>query len=190
MDYPQYNLCFNIDVTNFVRFVKVEKLSFYYSLIHAVTKTINEIEEFRYRIRNGKVILHELIHPSFTDMDPEGNDDLFKMVTPDFVTDLKQFEKLARKESINQKEYFNPEKLIGRDDLIYITCIPWISFTHISHTIRLDKNDSVPRLSWGKYFQEGKKTLLPFSIQVHHALVDGYHVGRYVKTLQEDLDKY
>lgn len=40
-----------------------------------------------------------------------------------------------------------------------------IVFTNISHTISLNKEDSIPRLAWGKYFEEHGKVLLPFSVQ-------------------------
>jgi len=189
MDYPQYNICMDLDVTNFLTFTKKEKLSFYYSMIYAVTHIANELENFRYRIRDGKVVLHDSIHPSFTEMNNDSSDDLFKMLTLDFTYSITEFVREAQKENENQKLYFDPEKLIGRDDLIYITCIPWISFTHLSHTISLNKNDAVPRISWGKYYRNGNKVLLPFSVQVHHALVDGIHVGKYVEKLQSYLDR-
>lgn len=185
MDYPQYNVCMNIDVTRLIALCKEEKLSFYYSMIHAVTKAANETENFKYRIRDGKVVLHDNIHPSFTQIDESVSADLFKIVTVDFTDNIREFVKAAEKENAAQKSYFAPQKLTGRDDLIYITCIPWISFTHISHTISLNRNDAVPRISWGKYYHDGNRILLPFSVQVHHALVDGIHVGKYIEKLQE-----
>ena len=115
-------------------------------------------------------------------------DDLFKFVTVDLEADIKSFVEKAEKESNNQKVYFDFEKMATRDDLLYITCIPWISFTHMSHTISLNRDDAAPRLSWGKYFKEGEKTLLLFSVQVHHALVDGLHIGKYANELQSLLN--
>jgi len=188
MDYPQYNICMDLDVTNFLTFTKKEKLSFYYSMIYAVTRIVNETENFKYRIRNGKVILHDSIHPSFTEMDSDTSDDLFKMITVDYTDSISEFVQAVEKECKNQKLYLDPKKLIGRDDLIYITCIPWISFTHLSHTISLNKDDAVPRISWGKYYKNGDKVLLPFSVQVHHALADGVHAGKYIEKLQNYLD--
>lgn len=188
MDYPQYNICMDIDVTHFVSFCKKENLSFYYSMIYAVTKTANGLENFKYRIRDGKVVLHDSIHPSFTEMDRNVSEELFKMLTVDMTENISDFVQAAEKENAGQKTYFDPKKLTGRDDLIYITCIPWISFTHLSHTISMNRNDAVPRISWGKYYRNGDKILLPFSVQVHHALADGIHVGRYVEKLQEYLD--
>lgn len=188
MDYPQFNICMDLDVTRFIKFTKQNGLSFYYSMIFASTSVINQIDEFKYRIREDKVLIHDKVHASFTDMDKNG-DELFKMVTIDLEDDIYKFEKLARETSANQQDYFRPEKLIGRDDLIYITCIPWISFTHISHTISLNKNDSVPRISWGKYYQQGDRILLPFSVQVNHALIDGFHIGKYIDKLQKYIDE-
>ena len=186
MDYPQYNICLNIDITHFLEFVKVQNLPFYYAMTHAVMKIVNTMDEFKYRIREGKVVLHDRVDPSFTDMDKD--DDLFKIVTVSFKDNLREFVEYAQKISSGQKEYFGDGKLKKRDDLIYITCIPWISFTHVSHTINLNNNDSVPRISWGRYYKEGEKVLLPFSVQVSHALADGYHVGMYVGKLQDYLD--
>ncbi len=189
MDYPQFNICMDIDVSNFVKITKQKGLSFYYSMIFASTTVINQIENFKYRIRDDKVVLHDKIHPSFTDMNKDERDDLFKLITVGLSDDIYEFEKIAKEASENQKDYFGLDKLIGRDDLIYITCIPWISFTHISHTISLNKNDSVPRISWGKYYKQGEKIWLPFSVQVNHSFIDGYHVGKYVERLQEFINE-
>jgi len=190
MDYPQFNICLNLDITKFLAFTKENKLSFYYAMIYAVTKVVNRSDDFKYRIRDGKVVIHEQVHPSFTYMDNNGQDDLFKFVTVDIKDSVFEFEEITKAACLNQNDYFGLEKLSGRDDLIFITCIPWISFTHISHTITINRNDSVPKISWGKYFKEGNKILLPFSVQVNHALIDGFQIGKYVGELQKYLDEF
>jgi len=188
MDYPQFNICMNIDITRFLGFTKNSGLSFYYAMIYAVTDVMNQLEDFKYRIRDGKVVLHDKIHPSFTYMDDTDNDGLFKLITVDKMDDIGAFEKTAKEAIRTQNNYFVFDKLIGRDDLIYITCIPWISFTHLSHTITINRNDSVPKISWGKYFKDGGNVLLPFSVQVNHALIDGFQIGKFVERLQQYLD--
>jgi chloramphenicol O-acetyltransferase type A len=189
MDYPQYNVCMDLDITRFLKFTKVHNLSFYYATIYAVTVAANKVENFKYRIRDGKVVLHDITHPSFTDMDRNSNDDLFKMITVEIQDNIFDFVKDAVETSLSQTEYINLEKLRGRDDLIYITCLPWISFTHVSHTISLNRNDSVPRISWGKYYKKEDKIMLPFSVQLNHALADGYHIGKYIEILQNYLNE-
>ncbi len=69
-----------------------------------------------------------------------------------------------------------------------MTSIPWISFTGTTHPIQMNPVDSIPRIAWGKYFEENGKIKLPLSIQVHHALVDDLHVGQYFNAIQEILD--
>lgn len=185
MDYPQYNICMYLDITHFLKKIKERRLPFYYAMTYVVMEAVNEVEEFRYRIHGEQVVLYDKIHPSFTEMTP--GDDLFKIVTVDLEDTLEGFVVSARKKADSQKDYF-PLSELSRDDLVYITCIPWISFTHLSHTIRLNRDDAVPRISWGKYFKEGDKVKLPFSVQVSHAFCDGMHVGRYLELLQAHLD--
>ncbi|MEQ8154902.1 MAG: chloramphenicol acetyltransferase [Clostridiaceae bacterium] len=188
MDYPHYNICVNIDITNFLKKVKEQKIPFYYAMIYTATHALNHVEAFKYRIRGEQVVFHELIHPSFTDM--SDGTDLFKMVTVDFESPLRTFAEKSKEKSEEQKDYFVAKDIEGRDDLVYITCIPWVSFTSLSHTISFNKDDSVPRLAWGKYYNEGDKVLLPFSVQAHHSFVDGIHMGQYIDYLQNYLNSF
>ena len=188
MDYPQYLICKNVDITHFLNRLRQRDLSFYYGFIHAAMHAINQVEAFKYRIEHEQVVYHDMIHPSFTAMS-EGTD-LFKMVTVDMKEDMETFIESARKKADSQKEYFVYKDLEGRTDLIYITCIPWVSFTNLSHTISFNKDDAVPRLAWGKYFEEGDKILIPFSVQAHHSFVDGIHMGLYFDALQDYLDTF
>ena len=148
MDYPQYNICFNLDITGLLKSMKQKRLPFNFTMMYLSTLSVNEVEEFRYRIRNSKVILHDMVHPSFTYLD--GKSDYFKFVTAEMKNCLKEFVEEARNKSSRQETFFGLEELSGRDDFIFYTAIPWISFTHLSHTINLNKDDAIPRISWGR----------------------------------------
>ena len=186
MDYPHHSICANLDITQFLEQINDKELPLYYSLLFITTSALNTIEAFRYRMREDGVVLHDKVHPSFTDM--EKGTDLFKMVTVPFEQTLEAFIKAAREKSDQQTAYFIAEDVQGRDDLIYFSCSPWVSFTGLTHTISFNKYDSVPRIAWGKYFQDGSKTLLPFSVQAHHSFVDGLHMGRYIDSVQALLN--
>ena len=66
-----------------------------------------------------------------------------------------------------------------------MTALPWVSFTSFTHPMRLHPADSVPRFAWGKLFNEDKSLKMPLSVQGHHALMDGFHIGKYYKIVQE-----
>jgi chloramphenicol O-acetyltransferase type A len=53
------------------------------------------------------------------------------------------------------------------------------------HPIDLNPADSVPRFAWGKFFEEGASLKMPLSVQAHHALVDGIHIGRFYEKVQD-----
>ena len=185
MDYPHFNICFDLDVTEFLPALKLRGLPFYYSMVYISAVSANMVEEFRYRARDGKVVLHDTVTPSFTDMDK--GSDLFKMVTVGLTGSLDSFVEEAQRKSLAQKEPFVASDFAGKDDHIFITSIPWISFTHISHTIKLNRNDSVPRISWGRYYERDSHVLLPFSVQVNHAFADGIHIARYRDAVEENM---
>ena len=70
-----------------------------------------------------------------------------------------------------------------------MTSIPWVSFTSFIHPIHMNPVDSIPRIAWGKFFSKESRKKMPLSVQVHHALADGFHVGRYFNLVQEYLDE-
>jgi chloramphenicol O-acetyltransferase type A len=51
----------------------------------------------------------------------------------------------------------------------------------------LQSADTVPRFAWGKFFKEGENLKMPLSVQAHHALMDGIHMGKYYKKVQDYL---
>ncbi len=67
--------------------------------------------------------------------------------------------------------------------------IPWVSFTHVSHTDAGDNTDATPVFNLGKYFESEGKLLLPFSVKVHHSFEDGVHIGKLAERLQKYLDE-
>ena len=185
LDYPQFNICANVDITEFYRFIKEKENPFFISMLYVVTKTANSIKEFRYRIREDKVIEHKMVSPSFTIMT---SNEIFNFCTAEFIEEFNEFKISTSNEIERAKDNIIIGNEPDRDDLLYTTSIPWISFTSITHPIHMKSVSSVPMIAWGKYFEENGKIKLPLSVQVHHSLVDGVHVGQYFNKIQEILD--
>ena len=66
--------------------------------------------------------------------------------------------------------------------------IPWISFTSFAHARKPGKEDSVPKIVFGKYTQKNDLTKTPVSVEVHHSLMDGIHVGKFFELFQVYLN--
>ena len=182
---PSYCVTFEVDVTLFLIKIREAKLSFTLSLVFAVSKCANEIEEFRYRFLDGQVVLFDRIDTAFTYLDQDT--ELFKVVNVKMQDTLEGYVSDAAKKAAEQKAYFTGP--LG-NDVFQFSPMPWVSYTHISHTNSGKKDNATPLFDWGKYFERDGRMLLPFSVQVHHSFVDGVHIGKLANSLQKYLNEF
>lgn len=181
---PLYCVTVEMDVSSFLRRIRRLKVPFTFGMIFTTAKCANEIEEFRYRFLDGKVVLFDRINTTFTYLDK--GSDLFKVVAVEMMDTLEEYVAEAEKIALAQREYFSGP---SGNDVFQFSPIPWVSYTQMSHTFSGDKENACPLFNWGKYFERDGKYLLPFSVQVHHSFVDGLHIGMLVDKLQEALDE-
>lgn len=180
---PQYCISFELDITEFLRGCREQGYSFTFAMIYAAASCANETEEFRYRFLDGEVVLYDRIHTSFTYL--EKGEELFKVVNVPMQNSMGAYVHAALETAKAQKDYFTGP--LG-NDVYSFSPLPWISYTHISHTNAGRKGNAVPLIDWGKYSERDGKIVLPFSVQVHHSFVDGVHVGKFAGRLQNYLD--
>jgi len=185
-DKPYFNICTRLDVTELLARLRLRagasvSLAYHYFALRAA----NEIEPFRYRLSAGKVIIHDVIHGGTTVLLPN---DSFTMAYFDYEEDFESFA-VAAGRAVAEAQSAGQFAVRLDDARIHFTTLPWFSFTSFSHARNWGREDSVPKIAFGKFTRENGRTLLPFSVEVHHALMDGLHVGRYLARLEEMLEK-
>ena len=185
-DKPYFNICTHLDVTNLLTMLSDRgakssvSLAYHYYALRAA----NEIEPFRYRLQAGQVLVYDVIHGGTTVLLPS---EIFTLAYFEYDASFEKFmagAQRAMNEALSGDGAFRPNP---RDDMIHFTTLPWVSFTSFSHARNWGREDSVPKIAFGKFKKVDGRTLLPFSVEVHHALMDGLHVGRYVTRLEEAL---
>ncbi len=182
---PAFCVTFEVDVTEFKKYVKDNNLSFTMAMVYAVCKCANQVEAFRYRFTDGKVVLFDSIDTAFTYLNKETN--LFKVVNVPMMDDLKEYCIQAKKLAEEQKEYFTGP--LG-NDVFQCSPMPWVRYTHISHTNSGKKDNATPLFDWGKYYEKDGRLMMPVSVQAHHSFVDGIHIGEFVNILEEYLSSF
>ena len=182
---PAFCVTFEADITNFRQKVKSEGISFTLAMVYAVCKCANEIEALRYRFLDGKIVLYEKIDTAFTYLNKKTG--LFKVVNVPFMNDFSDYVKLAAKTAEEQKEYFTGP--LG-NDVFQCSPMPWVKYTHISHTNSGKKDNATPLFDWGKYYEKDGRVVIPVSVQAHHSFVDGIHIGQFVDMLQKYFDEF
>ena len=182
---PFFNIAANLDVTNLYRFCKANDLAFSLAALFLSLETANEIREFRLRMMGETVVEFDRVEATQTILN---DDETFSFCYFPMQKDIFEFDrsgKIAR-EKYKELKTFDVES--DRIDLIYYSAIPWISFTSFKHASRQNNRQTVPRMVFGKIFDDGPRRMMPFSVEVHHALVDGVHVGKFFNLFQEKLN--
>lgn len=182
---PAFCVTFEVDVTGFRRMVREKGYSFTLAMVYAVCRCANTIEEFRYRFVDGNVVLYDRIDTAFTYLDKET--ELFKVVNVPMQDSLDEYVKLAARTAEEQKEYFTGP--LG-NDVFQCSPMPWVTYTHISHTNSGKKENATPLFDWGRYQERDGRIVMPVSVQAHHSFVDGIHIGQFVEELQQYMDRF
>ncbi|MDE6275005.1 MAG: chloramphenicol acetyltransferase [Clostridia bacterium] len=182
---PAFCVTFEVDITNFLSNIKAHKLSFTMAMVYAVCKCANEIDEFRYRYLDDKIVLFDKIDTAFTYLNKDT--ELFKVVNVPMKDNILEYIELATKTANEQKEYFTGS--LG-NNVFQCSPMPWITYTHISHTNSGKKDNATPLFDWGKYQEKNGRIIMPLSVQVHHSFVDGIHIGKFADKLQRYLDEF
>jgi chloramphenicol O-acetyltransferase type A len=187
-EHPFWGVCTTVDVTTARnRCERPGGPSFFLLTLHASLVAANQVAEFRQRLRGERVLVHETIHGGSTVLLAN---DTFVFAYFEFDPDFDLFARRAA--GVLDATRAGPGKLAprpDRDDLLHYSVLPWIPFTSFTHARRHDPEDSVPKIVFGKARTgTGGRWSMPVAIDVHHALVDGLHVGRFLDGFQERLN--
>jgi chloramphenicol O-acetyltransferase type A len=185
-DDPFFGISSSIDITHLYKFCKTNGHSLNLAILYFSTYTANSLLNFRLRLLNGKVVLFDHIDCGTTVLHA---DETFSFCFIDFKPSFAEFELLGKQLIKKQLEEKNLEPKAGILNVIHYSVIPWTSFTSIKHAKKIGVTDSIPKITFGKYFTNGEKIRLPISIEVNHALMDGFHVGSFLNNFQEVIDK-
>ena len=185
-DKPYFNVCTRLEVTNLLSALSARKhISVSLAYHYFALRTANEIEPFRYRLRDGKVVVHDVIHGGTTVLLPNES---FGLAYFHYDSDFATFYEGASRAVADALGRGGGLKLEETDDdRLHFTTIPWFSFTSFSHARNWKREESATKIAFGKFSKDDGRTWLPISVEVHHALMDGLHVGRFLEQMQAAL---
>ena len=169
----------NVNLGNSPEYWKTAGISPYLACVYAICKAANEIPAFRQRMRGDDLIEYDTVHADFTVPAGEAS---FTIRQIPFTSEFQPFYQAASsKEDVG---FIMPGDITELDHWIFMSCLPWISFTHVMQPMQSLKNDCIPRIVWGKFSQQGSLWNMPISVQAHHSLVDGLHIAQLLSRLE------
>ena len=177
------SLTVDMDVTPLVGFAKKNGLKFYRAMIWAVSKVVNAHDEFKYGWdADGNLIKWDVVSPSYAHFHKE--DENFTKTVTEFSDDLFEFHALF----LSDREKYKDVRAIAENqppNFFDVTCLPWVRYKHFDVHVFDEGKFLAPVITWGKYEPEHGKLVMPLTMNIHHAVADGFHLSRFFNEVQE-----
>lgn len=185
-----YSITVNIDITDFSTTLKKHNIKLFPALIHALTTMVNHHEEFRMGYdKDSRLGYFDAMSPSYTIFNSES--EMFSSIWTPYHSDFSVFYEHCIEDI---KRYEKAEQLFPQTDIppntFPVSSIPWASFKGFNLNVSNDGSFLLPIFTFGKHFKQEQRRLLPLSVQVHHAVCDGFHAGRFIEGLQERINRH
>lgn len=178
-----YSVSINLDISN------LNGKRLYPTMLWLLTQTVNQMPEFRTSLTDKGPGYFDEMHPAYTIFNQERKtfSGIWTEYQPDYLSFLCSYEKDVGEYSSTTQYEPKPGRPANSFD---VSMVPWFSFTAFNINVFGDGKYLLPIFTMGKVFEENEKTMLPLAIQVHHAVCDGYHVGKFIEILQTKINEF
>ena len=178
-----YSITVNIDITNLYNYIKTNKLRLYPTFTWVVSRAINNYQEFKMAFdEEGRLGFFDEIGPSYSVLNDKTKvmSDLytsFNNVFANFYNDMENALN-SYKQDTNFTTKFQKNFFIA-------SCLPWFNYTSFNVNNEGSSPFLFPMVTWGKFFEEDNKIIMPVTIQIHHSVADGYHCSLFFSDIKE-----
>ena len=181
---PHFSICTRIDVTALKPALLQAGLGSVTLACHFIALQLaNRLVPFRYRLQQGRVLVMDAVHASTTVL---RDDESFGFAYLPHASTFADFVARGAPAVVGARagdDGFAPR--VDDAALIHFTTLPWMHFTSFTHARDGAFEDSIPKMAFGRIDADGTsdtaRRWMPLSVEVHHALMDGLHVGRFVQ---------
>lgn len=181
-DNPFFGLTADLDVSKLLEYTRARGHSFFAAYLFISQLQVNKIKEFRYRILDDQVLDYANISAGSTVLK---SNEVFTFCYFEYIDSFKAFEAHVLEQVENCRQ---PESSLDDHDhnlaQVHYSAIPWVHFRGLSHPRNYGDGDSIPKIVFGKYTSENGTTRMPISVEAHHSLMDGFHMGQYFEGFQ------
>ena len=174
----------DVDVTDLHSMCREKGLNFYTALICVVSRVVNGDCHFRMGLdAEGDPVVYDEVCPCYTDFIPELED--FTTMITEYSPDMKEFYRgITRDRQAHKgKPCAAPENMV--DNMFCISAVPWVHYKSLSLHYYNEWAGLAPIIYWGKYDETDGRLQLPVTLQVRHAVCDGYHAAKFFMDIEK-----
>ena len=185
-----YSLTVNIDITGLRAAVKEMEKKIYPVQIYMIATVVNQYAEFRMdKNSSGELGYWDEVNPSYTVFNKDS--ETFSSIWTNYNRIFSRFYDSCMEDitEYSQSTCLKP-KPNEPSNYFTLSSLPWVNFTGFNINVFNEGRYLTPIFTIGKFIETADSVLMPLSIQVHHAVCDGFHIGRFVKSLQDLASNY
>ncbi|MGL5663016.1 MAG: CatA-like O-acetyltransferase, partial [Cetobacterium sp.] len=105
---------------------------------------------------------------------------------------IKSYSEFYESYIFDTTKYGDSIKMVGKENIpensFPVSMIPWNIFDGFNLNLKNGYDYYFPIFTFGKFYLENNKYLIPLAIQVHHAVCDGFHLCRFIDRFQEIIN--
>lgn len=183
---PYAGVTVEVDATRFLSACRERGLPFFLSFLYCAGRAANAVPQLRQRILDGRPVEFTSCDTSHTVMREDGTYSYCRLNCMQPFADY-----LPAAQALQQEAKDHGGLDDGEDALspLFISTLPWVRYTALRQPVP-SPADSNPRITWGKYVTQGERTVVPVTLLVNHALVDGVHMGQFFSALEAEMDHF
>lgn len=174
------------DVTDVVAFCKANDFRFYPTFLYLVARALNRRDEFKMGYdESGSLILWHSVSPSYVVFHPQ--DELFTRLITHYSPDFSVFygQMVADMALHENKRAFDVQ--YACKNTFDASCLPWLHYSTCDLHVFDSGSYLAPIITWGKYECANEKYTMPLTMQIHHAVADGFHIARFYSDVQSEI---
>lgn len=184
-----YSLTASLNVTALLQTVKVGKLKLNPTLIYLITRAVNQIRELKMGLdENGALGFYDQISASYLIF--HNDDKTFSEAYTPFNDNFVTFYNTITNDMEQYKDVKGYKVIEAPQNSFPISAMPWLTQTAMNLNMPAGADYFAPIITMGKYESSNGELKLPVSLQVNHAVCDGYHASLFFKQLQELIDSF
>lgn len=170
---PFYSVTFELDLTALRSRLRAAGWSTYAGMCWAFHRALHSVEAFRVRLVGEDVVRHAALRLGLTVPAPRRT---FSFTTLDWHPDPSVFFPAAA--AVMARASAGVDLGDGdAPDYAYYTALPRVPFTGFTHVRLPDTTAGQPEIAFGKFREDGPRTLVPVGLQVNHLFIDGADLG-------------
>lgn len=181
---PMVTFFKTLEVSNLVRISRKKNLKFNMLMDYCIGKAAVQIKEFYTLPVGGKLVQYDSIAVNTIVKNREGNVSSCDIL---YTEDLETFNReyllftVQAAETSRDRDLSENSMVIGTSAIVD---------TEIDGAVGMYSGIfNNPFMIWGKYRKKFLRYHLPVSFQFHHTQMDGAHAGRFLETLQKEINK-